>query len=155
MKKKTWLLPLVALIAGLVGMLASDWRGLLYSYDVTKSFSEQTEETSEIAVVPYGQIHSTKGKFQTGPQVKGAPDFIEEKVKEILTKPEEYNGERQMSGPDKGFSNRTYYQTKNYDKGRFLVIQTNRITGKKRMYTGTYYEPSVQDPIINWSKDQL
>ena len=155
MKKKKWLLPLAVMIAGLVVITVSGWRSMLYSYDVTKTFSEETEETSEIAVVPHGQTRSMNVKWQTESQVEGAPDFIEAKVKEILTKPEESNGKSSMSGPKSGFSNRTYYQTKRYDKGRFLVIQTNRITGKKRMYTGTYYEPSVQDPIINWSRDEM
>ncbi|MFF2287794.1 hypothetical protein [Peribacillus butanolivorans] len=127
---------------------------ILYSYSVTKSFLEQTEETIEIASVPLGKVKTQAVNIRTDVQLEETPLNIQGVVKENLNKPEEYKHEVTLTGPEKGFTHRKYYLTKNYDKGTYTVIRTNKITGKEKEYAGTYYEPSAQDPIIAWSRDK-
>ena len=126
---------------------------ILYTYNVTKSFSKQTKETVEVASVPLGEVKKIDDVYHTDVKIEGAPLNIERVVAESLSEPREYHGKSTLTGPDKGFKVRKFYRTKIYDKGEFTVTRTNRITGKEKEYTGTYYEPSVQDPFINWSRD--
>lgn len=127
---------------------------ILYSYSVTKSFSEQTQETIEMASVPSGNAETRSADFRSDVKLVGTPLNIRSVVKESLNKPEAYKTKEKLTGPEKGFSYRKYYLTKNYDKGRYTVIRTNKITGKEKVYVGTYYEPSTQDPIVKWSHDE-
>ncbi|MGM9957282.1 MAG: hypothetical protein ACI35J_15620, partial [Peribacillus sp.] len=127
---------------------------VLYTYNVTKSFSEHTDKTVEVASVPSGEVKKKmNGVYHTDVKIEGAPLDIESVVAESLNEPREYGGESTLIGPDKGFKVRKFYRTKNYDKGEYTVTRTNRITGKEKEYTGIYYEPSIQDPVINWSRD--
>lgn len=126
---------------------------VLYTYNVTKSFSKQTDHTVEVASVPLGEVKKVEDVYHTDVKIEGAPRNIESVVAESLSEPREYGGKSTLIGPDKGFKVRKFYRTKHYDKGEYTVTRTNRITGKEKAYTGTYYEPSVQDPFINWSRD--
>ncbi|MBO0998804.1 hypothetical protein IOC57_13790 [Bacillus sp. SD075] len=127
---------------------------ILYSYSVTKSFSEKIQETIEMASVPSGKTETRNAEFRSDVKLEGTPLNIRSVVKESLNKSQAYKAKEKLTGPEKGFSYRRYYLTKNHDKGRYTVIRTNRITGKEKVYTGTYYEPSTQDPIVKWSRDE-
>ncbi|MCK1985562.1 MULTISPECIES: hypothetical protein [Peribacillus] len=127
---------------------------ILYSYSVTKSFSEQTQETIEMASVPSGKTETRKADFRSDVKLEGTPLNIRGVVEESLNEPQYNKTKEKLTGPKKGFSYRKYYLTKNYDKGRYTVIRTNKITGKEKVYVGTYYEPSTQDPIVKWSRDE-
>ncbi|WP_260285192.1 hypothetical protein [Peribacillus aracenensis] len=127
---------------------------ILYSYSVTKTFSEQIQDTIEIASVPSGKTENRNGNFRSDVKLEGTPLNIKSVVKESLNKPQGYKTKEKLTGPEKGFSYRKYYLTKNYDKGRYTVIRTNKITGKEKVYVGTYYEPSTQDPFVKWSRDE-
>ncbi|MED4691583.1 hypothetical protein [Peribacillus frigoritolerans] len=127
---------------------------ILYSYSVTKTFSEQTHDTIEMASVPSGKTETRVADFRSDVKLEGTPLNIKSVVKEHLNKPQVNKTKEKLTGPEKGFSYRTYYLTKNYDKGRYTVIRTNKITGKEKVYAGTYYEPSTQDPIVKWSRDE-
>ncbi|MDP1419532.1 hypothetical protein Q8G35_14075 [Peribacillus simplex] len=127
---------------------------ILYSYSVTKSFSEQNQDTVEMASVPSGKTETRSVDFRNGVKLEATPLNIKSVVKESLNKPQNYKSKEKLTGPEKGFSYRKYYLTKNYDKGRYTVIRTNKITGKEKVYAGTYYEPSSQDPIVKWSRDE-
>ncbi|MFD6440975.1 hypothetical protein ACFWDG_14405 [Peribacillus sp. NPDC060186] len=127
---------------------------ILYSYSVTKSFLEQTDETIEWASVPLGKVDTESVHIRIDVKFENAPLNIQGVVKESLNKPQEYKQKAKLTGPEKGYKYREYYLTKNYDKGNFTVIRTNKITGKEKEYVGTYYEPSTQDPYIAWSRDK-
>ena len=126
---------------------------VLYTYNVTKSFTENSDETVEVASVPLGEVKKVEDVYHTDVKIEGAPRNIESVVAESLSEPREYGGKSTLIGPDKGFKVRKFYRTKHYDKGEYTVTRTNRITGKEKEYTGTYYESSVQDPFISWSRD--
>ncbi|MGE7603420.1 hypothetical protein ACQKL5_13165 [Peribacillus sp. NPDC097675] len=125
----------------------------LYTYNVTKSFTEVSDETVEVASVPMGELKKLDTVDQTDVKIEGASRNIEKVVAESLSEPKKYGGKSTLNGPDQGFKVRKFYHTKQYDKGEYTVTRTNRITGKEKEYTGTYYEPSVQDPFISWSRD--
>ncbi|MGE7907316.1 hypothetical protein ACQKNS_23240 [Peribacillus sp. NPDC094092] len=127
---------------------------ILYSYSVTKTFSEQTQDTIEIASVPSGKEEIRNVDFRSDVKLEDTPLNIKSVVKESLKKPQDYTFKEKLTGPEKGFSFRKYYLTKNYDKGRYTVIRTNKITGKEKVYVGTYHEPSAQDHIVEWSRDE-
>ena len=127
---------------------------ILYSYSVTKSFSEQTHDTIELASVPSGKTETRDSDFRSDVKLEGTPLNIKRVVKESLNKPQVYKTKEKLTGPEKGFSYRKYYLTKNYDKGRYTVIRTNKITGKEKVYAGTYHEPSAQEPFIKWSRNE-
>ena len=138
---------------GLAKKVKNSPLNVLYTYSVTKSFTEKTDETVEVASVPLGEVKKVDDVYHTDVMIEGAPLDIESVLAESLSEPREYGGKSTLTGPDKGFKVRKFYRTKNYDKGEYTVTRTNRITGKEKEYTGTYYEPSVQDPLINWSRD--
>ncbi|WP_285769063.1 hypothetical protein [Peribacillus sp. SI8-4] len=127
---------------------------IVYSYSVTKAFSEQTHDTIELTSVPSGKAKRKDIQVQSDVKLENTPLNIQAVVRESLNEPEEHNYTSTLQGPDKGFSSRKYYLTKNYDKGRYTVIRTNKVTGAEKMYQGTYYEPSVQDPLVRWSRDE-
>ncbi|TKH07410.1 hypothetical protein FC682_00715 [Peribacillus simplex] len=127
---------------------------ILYSYSVTKSFSEQAQDTIELASVPSGKTETRNADFRSDVKLEGTPLNIKAVVKESLNKPQDYKIKEKLTGPEKGFSSRKYYLTRNYDKGRYTVIRTNKITGKEKVYVGTYYEPRTQDPFAKWSRDE-
>lgn len=127
---------------------------VLYTYNVTKSFSKQTDETVEVAAVPSGKVKNINEVYYSNIKIEDAPRNIERVVAESLNETQMYGGgESTLTGPEKGFSVRKFYRTNYYDTGEYAVTRTNRITGKEKEYTGTYYEPSLQDPVINWSRD--
>ncbi|CAH0312210.1 hypothetical protein [Peribacillus simplex] len=126
---------------------------ILYSYSVTKTFSEQTHDTIEIASVPSRETETRNVDFRSDVKLEDTPLNIKSVVKESLNKPQDYKFKEKLTGPEKGFSYRKYYLTKNYDKGRYTVIRTNKITGKEKVYVGTYHVPSAQDPFVEWSRD--
>ncbi|MFJ7746831.1 hypothetical protein [Peribacillus sp. NPDC097295] len=138
---------------GLVNKVKNSPLNVLYTYNVTKSFTEKSDETVEVASVPLGEVKKVKDVYHTDIKIEGAPRHIESVVAESLSEPQEYGGRSTLTGPDEGFKIRVFYRTKHYDKGEYTVTRTNRITGKEKEYTGTYYEPSVHDPLINWSRD--
>ncbi|MEY9869541.1 hypothetical protein ABIE66_004920 [Peribacillus sp. B2I2] len=127
---------------------------ILYSYSVTKSFSEQTQDTIEMASVPSGKTDTRSVDYRSDVKLEETPLNIRSVVKGSLNMPQAYKTKVKLTGPEKGFSYRKYFLTKNYDKGRYTVIRTNKITGKEKVYVGTYYEPSTQDPIVKWSRDE-
>ncbi|MGE7879262.1 hypothetical protein [Peribacillus muralis] len=127
---------------------------IIYSYSVTKSFSARTEETIRITSVPSGKEETKDLQVRMDAKLEDTPLNIRAVVRESLNKPEVSNYTSTFTGPEKGFSQRKYYLTKNYDKGRYMVIRTNKVTGAEKVYAGTYYEPSVQDPLVNWSRDE-
>ena len=138
---------------GLAKKVKNSPLNVLYTYSVTKSFTEKSDETVEVASVPLGEVKKVDTVDYTDVKIEGAPRNIESVVAESLSERWEYGGESTLIGPDKGFKVRKFYHTKQYDKGEYTVTRTNRITGKEKEYTGTYYEPSVQDPFISWSRD--
>ncbi|MFE5431129.1 MULTISPECIES: hypothetical protein [Bacillaceae] len=127
---------------------------ILYSYSVTKTFSEQTQDTIEIASVPSGKTETRSVDIRSDVKLEDTPLNIKSVVKESLNKPQDYKFKEKLTGPEKEFSYRKYYLTKNYDKGRYTVIRTNKITGKEKVYVGAYHEPSEQDHIVEWSRDE-
>lgn len=127
---------------------------IIYSYSVTKSFSERTHETIQITSVPSGEVETKDIHVRMDAKLENTPLNIQAVVRESLNKPEESSYTSTFAGPAKGFSQRHYYLTKNYDKGRYTVIRTNKMTGAEKVYDGTYYEPSAQDPLVNWSRDE-
>ncbi|MCK1994803.1 hypothetical protein GW626_19545 [Peribacillus muralis] len=127
---------------------------VIYSYSVTKSFSERTHDTIELASVPSGKEETKDIHVQIVSKLEETPLNIKAVVRESLNRPEAYKSEAPLSGPEKGFSKRKYYLTKNYDKGRYTVIRTNKVTKAEKVYDGTYYEPSARDPFVQWTRDE-
>lgn len=76
---------------------------ILYSYSVTKSFSEQTQETIEMASVPSGKAETRSADFRSDVKLEGTPLNIRSVVKESLNKPEAYKTKEKLTDPKKGF----------------------------------------------------
>ncbi|MDQ7862225.1 hypothetical protein RCO48_18125 [Peribacillus frigoritolerans] len=106
---------------------------ILYSYSVTKTFSEQTHDTIEMASVPSGKTETRDADFRSDVKLEGTPLNIKSVVKEHLNKPQAYKTKEKVNRARKRvFQTGHIILPKNYDKGRYTVIRTNKITGKRK-----------------------
>lgn len=128
---------------------------LIYSYSVTKSYTENVENTTNYAKVPFGKEVTKKVDYYSGVELKDKeiPKRIEAELKDNFNKPVKFKQEMILTGPENGYKYRSYFITEKRDKGEYTIIEKNKITGKEKKYDGTYLEPSSQDPLKNWSRD--
>jgi len=141
---------------------AAQPESLLYRYEVTKKYTDRSPLAAQLIIsVAYGETATLKSSITVtnSATISGATKLPDEGLAELnasLNASVTYTYEkgRTFLGPSKGYTSRQYYSTRFHDRGNYIVRKINRITGNvSETYTGTYGEPSLQDPIVNWSRD--